>query len=161
MKYYPVISADYIFQTMNFYIRYIRIPHEKFWLFSLVHIGLHIPPGYIRALLHIHHYISGSPHEPTNQSSHRFFDQPVRQPSTFVKRSASASLAKLTGQPRAVARAALDALNEDEPGKMGGRQISGFTRHFSLVPKMEESSPEYKVYGYGLCKGKPIPKMAL
>lgn len=30
-----------------------------------------------------------------------------------VVRSASASLAKLTGQPRAVARAALDALNEE------------------------------------------------
>ncbi|CAK9044100.1 Hypothetical protein (Fragment) [Durusdinium trenchii] len=34
-------------------------------------------------------------------------------PSLKLVRSASASLAKLTGQPRAVARAALDALNED------------------------------------------------
>ena len=25
---------------------------------------------------------------------------------------------------------------------------------------MEESSPSYKLYGYGLCKGKPTPKIA-
>ena len=28
------------------------------------------------------------------------------------------------------------------------------------VPKMEESSPWHKLYGYGLCKGKPTPKIA-
>ena len=28
------------------------------------------------------------------------------------------------------------------------------------VPKMEESEDLYKLYGYGLCKGKPIPKIA-
>ena len=32
---------------------------------------------------------------------------------------------------------------------------------FRTVPKMEESSPSYKLYGNSLCKGKPILKVAL
>ena len=28
------------------------------------------------------------------------------------------------------------------------------------VPKMEESSPSYELYGYGLCRGIPMPKIA-
>ena len=36
----------------------------------------------------------------------------------------------------------------------------GFLQTFQ-APKMEESSPRYKLYGYGLCRGKPIPKIAL
>ena len=35
-----------------------------------------------------------------------------------------------------------------------------FSPNFSLVP-IEESSPIYKLYGYGLCKGNPTPKIAL
>ena len=31
---------------------------------------------------------------------------------------------------------------------------------FRSVPKMEESENLYKLYGYGLCKGQLIPKMA-
>ena len=37
--------------------------------------------------------------------------------------------------------------------------MDGVTKHFSYL-KMEESSPSYKLYGYGLCKGTPTPKIA-
>ena len=39
---------------------------------------------------------------------------------------------------------------------------SNFTKHVGMVPKMEgSSSPISCMYGYGLCKGKPTPKIAL
>ena len=49
-----------------------------------------------------------------------------------LERSASASLAKLTGQPRAVARAALDALNED-PDALNGSS-NGLVNVFFRIP---------------------------
>ena len=49
----------------------------------------------------------------------------------------------------------------ESPNKMGGSSENGRLIHQTFqVPKMEVLTHLYKLYGYGLCKGKPTSKIA-
>ena len=70
-----------------------------------------------------------------------------------------ASLPKTSSQLRWV-------ISEPNDKALAEKKNDSFTNHWLghqtfQVPKMEESSPILKLYGYGLCKGKPTPKIVL